>query len=375
MTVPIPWPATHLDRRPATLDEVVHDSLGLYASPPVSHLELCARIPGYAPADLDDAYRTRRVVGLRCLRGSAFLMPVDLLPIVVGATRERNERAFRNYVRNSLVTADYEIWSRRVEDLLSDGEARTVTEIKAALDVPEEDRAGMGFAINQMATEGLLVTTGEAASWRSGRNAYVLWDDWLPDVDVASADEDTARAGLARLYLRSWGPATIEDFAWWSGLTKTQAAAAFQAGGAEPIDLGGLELFRLGEVEGPPPPEGVRLLPVWDTLFVTWRDRSRLLPEGLLPFVYDASGNATSSVLVEGEVAGVWSLGSDDADLEIRVAPFDRFTGPQLRGIEAEAARIGEMAGSERVRVVECADPPSLLEGPRNLFLRPLRDW
>lgn len=89
--------------------------------------------------------------------------------------------------------------------------------------------------------------------------------------------------------------------------------------------------------------------------------------------MYDSSGNATSVVLADGGVAGVWSLDPDDDDLVVRVAPFDRFTAAQRRGIEAEAAVIGEMAGSERVQVVECDAPPSLVEGPRNLFMRPLR--
>lgn len=373
MTAPVPWRSTHLDRRPATLDQVVHESIGLYSTPPVSHLELCARLPGHRPADLDAAFARREMVGLRCLRGSGFLMPVDLLPVVLAATRERNERAFRNHVRKILVTASYETWAERIEDLLSDVHPRTVAEIKDALDVPEEDREGLGFAIRQMAAEGRLITTRVAVSWRSSRNAYLRWQDWIPEVDTHSIDAQEARADLARLYLGAWGPATVDDFAWWSGLTKTQARTAIRAGDAEAVEYDGTELFQVGEVDDAPP-KGVRLLPIWDTLFVTWKDRSRFVPDHLLPFIYDASGNATSVVLVDGAVAGVWSLGSDDADLEIKVAPFDRFTSAQLRGIETEANLIGTMAGSEQVRVVECSTMPSLVDGPWNLFMRPLRE-
>jgi hypothetical protein len=264
VTVPVPWGSTHLDRRPATLDQVARDSLGLYASPPVSHLELAARVPGYRPADLHDAFEQRRVVGLRCLRGSGFLMPVDLLPVVVGATRSRNERAFGAYVRRLLVTDTYEVWSDRIEAVLADGTPRTKSDIEEALDPPEDDREGVRYAISQMATEARLVATRHAVSWRSDRIAYVRWDHWLPGVDV-DVDEDRARATLAVWYLAAWGPATVDDLAWWSGLTKTQARTAVEASGAEPDG----ERWRLGEPPGHGPPEGVRLLPIWDALFVT----------------------------------------------------------------------------------------------------------
>ena len=115
MTLPLPWGATHLDRREASITEVATECLGLYVAPPVSHLELAARVPGYRPKALGSLLEERHLIGLRCLRGSAFLMPVELLPIVVPATRDRNVKAFGSYLRRSLTTASYEEWSARVE--------------------------------------------------------------------------------------------------------------------------------------------------------------------------------------------------------------------------------------------------------------------
>jgi hypothetical protein len=366
----VPWASTHLDRRKASVLDVLHDSIGCYATPPVSYLELAARVPNFKRKQLDDLYSKRKVVGLRTLRGSAFLMPVDLLPIVVPATRERNERAFANYVDRVLVVDDYETWASRIEDLLSDGVHRTVPEIKGALDVPEDDTKGINFVINQMSTECRLVGTGEPKSWRSGRNAVTLWSDWLPDVDVWSPDPGEARVGLARLYLRSHGPATIDDLAWWSGMTLGQAREAID--GCEAVQVDGAMFTADGMRRAKAP--ALRLLPVWDALMVTWKDRSRFLSDDVAPFVYDRDGNATSVVLDGGKVAGVWSLGSDDVHLEVRVAAFDRFTPRKWTAIEEEAALIGRLAGSKRVTVQRCEGPRSLADGPRNLFLRPLRE-
>lgn len=364
--IPTPWRSTHLGRRPATVLEVATAGLGLYVMPPVSHLELAARIPDYRPGDLESVLAERRAIGLRTLRGSAFLMPVDLLPVVVPATRERNVRAFAGYLARRLQTATYETWAERVEAVLGTGEMLTKGDLVARLDPPEPDRGLMGHVIGQKATESRLAGVRVAASWRSAQVTYIRWDDWLPGVDVTTPDPDAARVVLARRYLAAWGPASVADLAWWSGLTRTQARAAIAAADAVPVGDDRWDLPGMDRTDTPP--AGVRLLPWWDTLFVTWKDRTRFLPADRYPFVYDRDGNATSVVLVDGEVAGVWSLGADDTDLEIRVAGFGSLPWD---AVEAEAAVIVALAGSNRVRVVDAGDPVDLTTAPRNRFLRP----
>lgn len=361
----VPWRSAHLDRRPSSALAVAEECLGLYVMPPVSHLELAARVPGYRPADLDALLAERRLIGLRTLRGSAFLMPVDLLPVVVPATRERNVRAFSGYLSRRLQTADYDTWADRVEAALDPGEMVGRGDLIARIDPPDPDRALIGHVIGQMATECRLVGVRVPVSWRSVRVAYTRWSDWLPGIDVTTPDPEAARVALARRYLAAWGPATVVDFAWWSGLTRTDARSAIATCGAEPKE----DVWDLPGVErDDTPPVGVRLLPWWDALFVTWKDRTRFLPDVRYPFVYDQDGNATSVVLHDGRVAGVWSLGPDDTDLEIRVALFDPVP---VAAIEQEAAVIAGLAGADRVRVVDAGAPVDLTTAPRNRFLRP----
>jgi hypothetical protein len=92
----------------------------------------------------------------------------------------------------------------------------------------------------------------------------------------------------------------------------------------------------------------------------------------LLPYVYDASGNATSVVLLDGEVAGVWAMEQRSEDLEIRAAPFGSFSTAQWSAIEVEAEVVAGLAGTESVTVRQVADPPDLRGSPRNRFMRPV---
>lgn len=53
---------------------------------------------------------------------------------------------------------------------------------------------------------------------------FVLLDQWAPRAGGLSPDD--ALVELAHRYFRSHGPATIKDFAGWTGLTLTAARAA-----------------------------------------------------------------------------------------------------------------------------------------------------
>ena len=142
--------------------------------------------------------------------------------------------------------------------------------------------------------------------WRSTRFRYALWRHWLPSVDPWQLEPDPACAELARLYFTAHGPATVQDFRWWSGLSAAQASHAIRSGEIEEGTDG--HLFA-GERRRPPAPLVVRLLPIFDTALLTHADRSRIVDDDRLPFVYDRGGNATSVIVVDWRAAGVWHLG------------------------------------------------------------------
>ncbi len=60
------------------------------------------------------------------------------------------------------------------------------------------------------------------------RQTFALLDEWVPAPRKLPRAE--ALAELALRYFISHGPATIHDFAWWAGLTVTDARAALRGG-------------------------------------------------------------------------------------------------------------------------------------------------
>ncbi|NQV06827.1 winged helix DNA-binding domain-containing protein [bacterium] len=364
------WHSHLLDRLSGSVGAVLDGALGVYATQPTGHLALLARLNGFRPRDLVEVVESTGVARLRTLRGSGFLIPIDLIAIVQAATRDKNVTVTRRMAEHGLVVDTYGVWADRIDDLLGSGGPMSASEIRNTLDAGE-DAGAIRYVIATMTTENRLASIPVTRSWRSSGAVYTRWEDRFPDQDVWSMDPKEGSERLAERYLDRYGPATAEDLAWWSGMGKRVARAACETV-AEPVSVGGVEMWSTGE-RGDDPPLGVRLLPVWDPLLVGYRDRSRFIDPDHMPYVYDRSGNATSVVLVDGSVAGVWDLGADDEHIEIGVAFFVAFDRSVMAGVATEAARIAEMIGSITVRVVDHGSPATLADHPSpNRFLRPL---
>ncbi len=130
-----------------------------------------------------------------------------------------------------------------------------------------------------LAVEG-LVCLGPS----SGRQQdVVLVDDWVAPTPPRERDE--AVADWALRYFRGHGPATVADFAWWTGLTRTEARRAVAVAGA---GLDRLEVDGTEYLMDPATPalldgcrreaRGVLLLPGFDELVLGYGDRSAVLP-------------------------------------------------------------------------------------------------
>ena len=146
----------------------------------------------------------------------------------------------------------------------------------------------------------------------------------------------TVVAHLVRAYLRAFGPAPWRDIASWAGISVTDAkrggegltlATYRDADGRPLVDLEGAEL------PDPDQPAPVRFLPHWDANLLVHTRRTGLLPEAYRPRVFSTKNPfSVGTYLVDGRVAGAWSLRDGRVDLE----PFDELAAADQRAVERE---------------------------------------
>jgi hypothetical protein len=179
---------------------------------------------------------------------------------------------------------------------------------------------------------------------RGKQFTYALLDERVPRGRTIGREE--AVVELVRRYFTSHGPATVRDFAWWSGLTTADARAGLDALQDQMLceRIDGKRYWLPGDLRQPPEssPE-VHLLPAFDEYTVAYADRrSLLLPE------HSPQGSNTllgPVLVVDGHVVGTWGRALRRASAVIKVEPFTGLGESERLGVAAAATRYGAFLG------------------------------
>ena len=177
---------------------------------------------------------------------------------------------------------------------------------------------------------------------RGKQFTYTLLDERVAPDAAPVPLRDEALHRLALRYFTARGPATAADFAWWSGLTVTEARRA--AHDAEP----GLEREAIrghDHWHGGAAPGGkglVHLLPSYDEYFIGFRDRSAMMTEVVPPPRTGTNDRLFLDVVTAGgQLAGLWrrALGRDG--VTITIEPLRSLRERERRALSPAAARYG----------------------------------
>jgi hypothetical protein len=181
----------------------------------------------------------------------------------------------------------------------------------------------------------------------SSQHSWVPTESWLGSpIDAMPAD--TARSELVRRWLRAFGPGTVADLQWWTGLGKRDVVRALTEVGPVEVELDGgatglVLADDLGAARAPAP--WVALLPALDPTVMGWKERAWYLGEHGAQ-LFDTNGNAGPTVWSDGRVVGGWA---QRADGEVVVRLLDDAGREVAAAVDAAAARLAGWLGSTRV--------------------------
>jgi hypothetical protein len=124
-----------------------------------------------------------------------------------------------------------------------------------------------------------------------------------------SIEPKLALQEIALRYLRAYGPATADDFAFWWGCAKTLAKNLFQSivGELEEVEVEGWRAFALRatlpHIQSVEPTEQIHLLPLFDAYTIgVPRDCEPLLAQAYRRQVFNLQGWTFAVVLVNGSI-------------------------------------------------------------------------
>lgn len=180
---------------------------------------------------------------------------------------------------------------------------------------------------------------------REGKQfTYALLDDRAPATPVLDRDEAVARLVLG--YFTSHGPATINDFVHWSGLTVADAKTGIEINKAALINITveGKTYWMHSDANPGITGKSVScLLPVYDELISAYKNREAIVPAKYL----DKTGAITffPAVMVNNQVIGNWSRTVGKNNINIEIKPFGNLNKTQTKAIETASKLFKKFNG------------------------------
>lgn len=158
--------------------------------------------------------------------------------------------------------------------------------------------------------------------------AFTLLEEWVP-VKNKMVNREAALSELGNRYFVTRGPATLNDFSWWSGLSLKDSRIALELNKNNLISRsyeGQTYWLQESSLSFEESIEDY-ILPAYDEFLISYRDRSAILQINKNGRVVSNNGIFYPAILLDGKVAGTWkrNIKNDIAILEFD--PFEKESG------------------------------------------------
>lgn len=278
-----------------------------------------------------------RIVRTHLLRTTWQLVPGEDLGWMLNLCRDSALRGLRGWMNTNGVSIPQKEQAQVQEvfaDVLSLKRSARKEDFAAALEQRGMDMDDHRLSYHiRLAEFGGLLCSGDLHPTKA---TYSLTEVKLPPQRTMNREE--ALAELARRYFRSHGPATLEDFVWWSGLGILDCRKGIEALGSELVQERckhlNLYFYRDARIRGFR--SGcLHLLPPYDEYLIGYKSRHVSLHPDHRHQAHNQRGIFWPVVLSDGQVVGNWSF----ANGVIRTEIFHPNVDPDPETLAREIAR------------------------------------
>ncbi|MDQ6689630.1 MAG: winged helix DNA-binding domain-containing protein [Gemmatimonadota bacterium] len=225
--------------------------------------------------------------------------------------------------------------------VLRDGKQLTRGELGQALArarIPITSPQRLACIVMRAELDGLICSGAR----RGNEFTYALLEERV--AKATALEREAALFELARRYFTTRGPATVDDFAWWSGLTKTDAKRGVEAAATQ-LEHESIEgrsyLFpavkRLVRIAS----SLAHLLPNYDEYFIGFKDRSafntRLTSAGVRARTDALAGHV---LIINGQIVGGWRRTLVRGTVVIEPKLLIRLSEAEQRAVKAAARKF-----------------------------------
>jgi len=295
------------------------------------------RLPQATDASVEQALIAKKIVRTWALRGTLHLLAAEdvrwilalLGPVVLA-------KSVGQYKKFDLGDHNFPKISEAIIRVLEGGKQLTRDELFAALE--QHGIATTNLRGSNILYRAALERTICLGSWMGKQPTYTLLDEWLPDFPIKP--RELALAELAQRYFQSHGPATLQDFANWSGLNLGDCKTGLEQIKSELVQVPANDQTYWMTESTTSLEQGletVHLLAGFDEFLLGYKDRSIILDAAHQSEVVSFNGIFKPTVIINGRVAGMWRRSFKKDKVLFETTPFTTWTKIEKEAIHAKA--------------------------------------
>lgn len=344
------------------LVDVVKDICSLHAQvASTPYISLWNRIENFQKEELTkELYEKRTLVKMWGVRATLHIVPTDHVVEYYQATRRVGGRhpliEFEPIHKQMLKILD-EKGPLTAQELIDH-----ISELKNRIQTKYGNMTLGAWSLRQMCHSTLLVPSKPKGDWKSNLHTYVNFEKWLPSVNLQALNEQEAKKNVIFHYLSGFGPAMVEDIAWWISITKGEVKEILKemSDKVEYIKIRGLEgtfvIFKsdLDHLQGfSIGKDTVHLLPKFDPYIMGYKNRQRIVPAKYEKRVYwSTRGEISPSILVNGHIIGTWSHKEEKNKIKITLSLFEKTNKTLLNEIKQQAKKFACFMGENDSEII-----------------------
>ena len=352
--------------------KVVSAVCGLQAQAALTpYISLWNRVERFERSMLDEAlYKAKTLVKIWCMRGTLHVIPSNDLAIYNKALKkmwfEHHGRFMREPDWPSIEERKGVVYPKILEALSEKPLKRGEFIAKARSLLGDEAKpykrwfSAWGGMLKETCYEGLTVHAQPCGA----EACFARLDKWLPNKNLDMLGEEQAKEKLLLKYLSGYGPASVQDFASWSGLMTSEARKTLENVASE------LEEVRIEDIKGQfwiqkkdykalmetdlEEKTPARLLPKFDSFVLGHKDRIRIIKREFMKYVFRPAGDIAASVLVNDNIVGTWKYRKTRNSAVLSISPFLKLEKEDLKEIKSLGEDFGRFLGVARTIVNFC---------------------
>lgn len=301
------------------------------------------RLKNAKETDVEKAIADKTILRTWPMRGTLhFVAPEDAKWMLQLLTPRIIARAAGEYKRSGLDKKIFDKSRKVLIKALQGGKQLERSEIYRVLEeakIATSNTRGLHI-LGVLAQEGVICFGPR----RGKQQSFVLLDEWIPNSKIINGDE--ALAELAQRYFTSHGPATAQDFAWWSGLTVVKAKRGIELVKKTLVEekIKG-QSYWMKDSLATGKTSGIYLLPPFDEYLVGYKDRTAALETLHVKKVFTINGIFNPVVIINGKIAAIWKRSFNKGEVVIQLEAFQTLTPIQKAGIAKAAKQFGKFIG------------------------------